>query len=353
MPIDLLQNEDNISSASVDRYAKFGMHKARPSANQSSGSPGPDDDKLAYVSATKDALGNGPAPSVEKSVMNPYADISPELQAIALNIRKVLQLRHKFLSLSLQGPGDNPKDKQGWRIYPPPPNPAWDENKTRPLGSAACSPQGKSSLMESQPGYAPPVQPRKAGHDIGSDFNLEDLLPLPGLDPHIRCELDELSIFQTGRPGGGGQLQPLVTIPDLGRYYAALTEIQKVSSDGPTKSFAYRQLDILEGKSQLHFLVNSYQETADCKTVPHRDFYNVRKVDTHVHHSACMTQKHLLRFIKSKMKKCPHEVVMFRDGEELTLQQVFDSIKLGAYDLSIDTLDMHVSFAEPAKKVPC
>jgi hypothetical protein len=33
------------------------------------------------------------------------------------------------------------------------------------------------------------------------------------------------------------------------------------------------------------------------------DFYNVRKVDTHVHHSACMNQKHLLRFIKSKMKK--------------------------------------------------
>jgi AMP deaminase len=39
--------------------------------------------------------------------------------------------------------------------------------------------------------------------------------------------------------------------------------------------------------------------------VPHRDFYNVRKVDTHVHHSACMNQKHLLRFIKHKMKKSP------------------------------------------------
>lgn len=39
--------------------------------------------------------------------------------------------------------------------------------------------------------------------------------------------------------------------------------------------------------------------------VPHRDFYNVRKVDTHVHHSSCMNQKHLLRFIKSKMRKSP------------------------------------------------
>jgi hypothetical protein len=38
----------------------------------------------------------------------------------------------------------------------------------------------------------------------------------------------------------------------------------------------------------------------------HSDFYNVRKVDTHVHHSSSMNQKHLLRFIKSKMKRSPN-----------------------------------------------
>lgn len=56
--------------------------------------------------------------------------------------------------------------------------------------------------------------------------------------------------------------------------------------------------------------------------VPHRDFYNVRKVDTHVHHSACMNQKHLLRFIKSKLKKDPNEIVAFRDGRFMTLAEV-------------------------------
>lgn len=35
------------------------------------------------------------------------------------------------------------------------------------------------------------------------------------------------------------------------------------------------------------------------------------------------------------------DVVIFRDGAELTLEQVFQSLKLTAYDLSIDTLDMH------------
>lgn len=89
------------------------------------------------------------------------------------------------------------------------------------------------------------------------------------------------------------------------------------------------------------------------------DFYNVRKVDTHVHHSSSMNQKHLLRFIKSKMKRSPkvcycpprsirtwanfseQDVVIFRDGKELTLEEVFKSLNLTAYDLSIDTLDMH------------
>lgn len=33
--------------------------------------------------------------------------------------------------------------------------------------------------------------------------------------------------------------------------------------------------------------------------------------------------------------------MIFRDGAELTLEQVFQSLKLTAYDLSIDTLDMH------------
>lgn len=170
-----------------------------------------------------------------------------------------------------------------------------------------------------------------------------DLLPLPGKDGQISFQLDQGSvyqIFEATQPAPNAT--PLVKVPTLREFYIDMDQVQNVSSDGPTKSFAFRQLDILEGRFHLYFLVDSYQETADCKRVPHRDFYNVRKVDTHVHHSACMNQKHLLRFIKSKMKKSPDEVVMFRDGKELTLKEVFESINLTAYDLSIDTLDMHV-----------
>jgi AMP deaminase len=45
-------------------------------------------------------------------------------------------------------------------------------------------------------------------------------------------------------------------------------------------------------------------------------------------------------------------VVIFRDGRHLTLEEVFQSLKLTAYDLSIDTLDMHVRAARCAR-FPC
>jgi AMP deaminase len=41
-----------------------------------------------------------------------------------------------------------------------------------------------------------------------------------------------------------------------------------------------------------------------------------------------MHQKHLLRFIKSKLRKEADEVVIFRDGKYLTLREVFESLKL-------------------------
>ena len=122
------------------------------------------------------------------------------------------------------------------------------------------------------------------------------------------------------------------------------------------------------------------KELASQKKVPHRDFYNIRKartnkinfalrffqllphlnnlnrqiqcvsvsvlfctvqVDTHIHASSCMNQKHLLRFIKRAMKKYPQEIVHVEHGRGQTLKDVFETMNLTAYDLSVDTLDMH------------
>ncbi|KAL8736521.1 MAG: hypothetical protein Q9181_002415 [Wetmoreana brouardii] len=290
--------------------------------------------------------------------------IRPELQEMSSMIQKVLDLRHKYIKLSLQGPSDNPKDHPDWKVYPEPPKPVWtDDTKAHPSSSAAISRASSSmfgadhdlSLSRSQASLAsvaeeptqprpasPPRKQRKPGYDIGSDFDMSHYEPLPGEDGNMVFELDQGSIFQVYESAEAlHEGQAWIKVPSLREYYIDLNIVKEVSEDGPIKSFAFRELQILDGKFNLHALENSYAEMMESKNVPHRDFYNVRKVDTHVHHSACMNSKHLLRFIKSKLKKSANDIVMFRDEKEMTLQDVFDSLEMTAYDLSIDTLDTH------------
>ncbi|XP_055586827.1 AMP deaminase 2 isoform X4 [Uranotaenia lowii] len=112
-------------------------------------------------------------------------------------------------------------------------------------------------------------------------------------------------------------------------------------ADGPLKSFCYRRLSYLYSKFQLHVLLNELRELASQKAVPHRDFYNIRKVDTHIHAASCMNQKHLLRFIKKTLKNSADEVVTVTKGQQMTLSQVFQSMNLTTYDLTVDMLDVH------------
>ena len=65
------------------------------------------------------------------------------------------------------------------------------------------------------------------------------------------------------------------------------------------------------------------------------------QVDTHIHAASCMNQKHLLRFIKKAMKTNPDEIVCENGGVKMSLAQVFASMNVTAYDLSVDMLDVH------------
>ncbi|KAF9426083.1 AMP deaminase [Podila epigama] len=245
----------------------------------------------------------------------PNDEVTQELQSLYTNFQKCLDLREKYMKVSCQRVGDNPSDKDDWVIYPPPPPPSWPvtENKGRVT-------DGPDS--------------------IGNDFFIEEA-PIPAACNHV-FEMDETGVYQVYENAEEfAKKQPIVQVPTPKEYFVDLDFVLSVISDGPTKSFAFRRLKYLESKWNMYILLNEYEELAEAKRVPHRDFYNVRKVDTHVHHSSCMNQKHLLRFIKSKMRKTPKDVVIFRDGKDLTLEEVFQSLNLTAYDLSIDTMDMH------------
>ena len=257
--------------------------------------------------------------------------IASELSAIYTEITKVLDIRHKYMRLSLQRDQDNPKDEPSWRIYPEPPQPVWNHH--------AQKRQDSFGLQRDEP--QSPKMSRKPGVDIGEDFDMEEMKPLPEAS-EMTFKIDDCGVYQVYETSKSAEIdEPIIHIPTIREFYMDLDTILSASSDGPTKSYSFRRLQYLEGKFNMYALLHEYQEMADSKKVPHRDFYNVRKVDTHVHHSACMNQKHLLRFIKSKMKKSPEEEVLRRDGKTLTLEQVFESLNLTAYELSIDTLDMH------------
>ncbi|XP_022645970.1 AMP deaminase 2-like isoform X2 [Varroa destructor] len=128
----------------------------------------------------------------------------------------------------------------------------------------------------------------------------------------------------------------------LSEYVQDLNTMCSMISDGPLKSFCYRRLQYLTNKFAIHLPLNERKELQAQKCVSHRDFYNTHKVDTHIHAASCMNQKRLLRFIKNKLRTDGNKIV-FKDPDkgELTLQQVFDRLNLTAYDLSVDTLDMH------------
>ena len=55
-----------------------------------------------------------------------------------------------------------------------------------------------------------------------------------------------------------------------------------------------------------------------------------------------MNQKHLLRFIKKTLKTEPDsKVCKAKSGDVMTLADVFKSMNLTAYDLTVDMLDVH------------
>ncbi|XP_004509928.1 probable AMP deaminase [Cicer arietinum] len=160
--------------------------------------------------------------------------------------------------------------------------------------------------------------------------------PVEATGHHFRMEDGVVRVFSSKT-----DTEELFPVASATKFFTDMDYILRVMSIGNARSACYHRLRFLEEKFRLHLLLNADREFVAQKSAPHRDFYNIRKVDTHIHHSACMNQKHLLRFIKSKLRKEPDEVVIFRDGKYMTLKEVFESLDLTGYDLNVDLLDVH------------
>ncbi|KTF99607.1 hypothetical protein cypCar_00025395, partial [Cyprinus carpio] len=129
--------------------------------------------------------------------------------------------------------------------------------------------------------------------------------------------------------------------PDLVTFIDDMNFLIALIAQGPTKTYTHRRLKFLMSKFNVHEMLNEMEEMKELKKNPHRDFYNCRKVDTHIHAAACMNQKHLLRFIKKSYRVDADRVVHVLKGKEMTMKELFASLNLHPYDLTVDSLDVH------------
>ncbi|XP_046897222.1 AMP deaminase 3 isoform X2 [Hypomesus transpacificus] len=172
----------------------------------------------------------------------------------------------------------------------------------------------------------------------------EDPYSMENLPENLRYELkmkdgivyvyDSAEALRENRPRS-------LPYPDLETFSIDLSHVLAMIVDGPTKTYCHRRLNFLGSKFYLHEMLNEMAELKELKSVPHRDFYNVRKVDTHIHAAACMSQKHLLNFIQTTYKTEAERVVLEKAGRKLTLRQVFHNLNMDPYDLTVDSLDVH------------
>lgn len=200
---------------------------------------------------------------------------------------KCLALRDKYIALSNQRLGDNPRDHDGsfsgffprdagdvmgvkphvsldscempppadgkaWKMNPPPPPPHWKWSGAKPAEEKdETTSTAKASTQTPQFSLADCEIP---GPETGSSAR--------------RFALNDEGVFHVYTTEG--EPRSLSHVPRLKEYFSDLDYLLGVCSDGPAKSFAFRRLKYLASKWTLYTLLNEYQELADMKAVPHR-----------------------------------------------------------------------------------
>ncbi|XP_063064757.1 AMP deaminase 1 isoform X3 [Engraulis encrasicolus] len=196
-------------------------------------------------------------------------------------------------------------------------------------------------------------------HIDGSTYSDEDLVhpvftapPKEGEDPfetktlpedlnYVACMKDGVvRAFKDKKAADNNQPINLPS-PDLATFIDDMNFLIALIAQGPTKTYTHRRLKFLFSKFNVHEMLNEMEELKELKNNPHRDFYNTRKVDTHIHAAACMNQKHLLRFIKKSYRVDVDRTVHKIQGKEVTMKELFDHLKMHPYDLTVDSLDVH------------
>jgi len=120
--------------------------------------------------------------------------------------------------------------------------------------------------------------------------------------------------------------------PSLGEFCRDYIEVMQTMNDRDCATLAYPRLRELELKFEIYKQRNASREGQRQRRSSGRDWFQVRKVDTHIHHSACFSQGQLMGFIRAKMRTEMDTLVAKGKDRNLTLREVFNTAGVGTED---------------------
>lgn len=129
--------------------------------------------------------------------------------------------------------------------------------------------------------------------------------------------------------------------PTINKYYLDSKFISRLSRNSAIQSLCYRRLENLKHNFLMYKNLSTEKERIEQRKSLTRDFYKVVKVDTHVHHTASMNTKHLLKFIKNKLINSPNDLVYKLEDKIYTLKEIFMKLKIPEDNFCIDALETH------------
>ncbi|AMD19268.1 HBR367Cp [Eremothecium sinecaudum] len=234
-------------------------------------------------------------------------------------------LRERFIRQSLQDDGSNLKfDVEKWFLYPTPLPKFWKYNRdllmsaintedtkhNRPSKSETLKAyylKESDELMEVEV-EVDQMESRKPLLYTGKTFNLD--VYREKLLKHTTRKVDKTPL----------------AIPEFEEFMRAFRTLTDVATSGEFQNFAYRKLEYLYNKFDLFQHLKSNSEKTENKTVKHRDFYNIRKIDTNMLLSGCVSERQLNEFIWDKLNLEPNRVVyVLKDGHPVTLRSLFNT----------------------------
>ncbi|KAH3687838.1 hypothetical protein WICPIJ_001177 [Wickerhamomyces pijperi] len=256
---------------------------------------------------------------IKESEAEDFSNFSESLTQFSAELVQCLHLRDKYQLLSGQVSHLNPVNWETWRTFPPPVPKFWhyvDEYGTKREGTDYYYDETAKA------------------HYFGETFKFEDYEKFyyerkakerEAQDPkQLRCGVNSKVQFNHKRHTY--QFSNFTSdekIPNFSEYFKDLNRITQLSLNQAGQSLSYRRLNYLEAKFDQYNLLNESREIEITKLNPHRDFYNVRKIDNNIDLSMCMSRKALVNVINEKLRVEPDRVVYVEGGVTLTLRELF------------------------------